>query len=189
MPPKIKAPRKLPTLPHVETFQRLASAIEQIQEKHASRLSFEEHYRCVFLADEYNERLYYSRYAYALVLHKQGAVLYNGVKDLVIKHLIKETQERIAPAVPTLLVTDSSGSAAASQAINGSSSSSSPRRASTSRKKAPVLSTASLPDTMDRQALAQQGEKFLAAVKGVWNDHEACMSKLKDVLKYMVSTG
>ena len=34
-----------------------------------------------------------------------------------------------------------------------------------------------------------EGDRFLKAVKGVWEDHTGSMRKLKDVLKYMVSLG
>ena len=33
---------------------------------------------------------------------------------------------------------------------------------------------------------AMEGDRFLKAVKGVWEDHTGSMRKLKDVLKYMV---
>jgi cullin 3 len=36
---------------------------------------------------------------------------------------------------------------------------------------------------------AMEGDRFLKAVKGVWEDHTGSMRKLKDVLKYMVSSG
>lgn len=32
----------------------------------------------------------------------------------------------------------------------------------------------------------QEGERFLKALKGVWDDHISCMGKVRDVLKYMV---
>jgi hypothetical protein len=34
---------------------------------------------------------------------------------------------------------------------------------------------------------AMEGDRFLKAVKGVWEDHTGSMRKLKDVLRYMVS--
>ena len=34
---------------------------------------------------------------------------------------------------------------------------------------------------------ALEGDRFLRAVKGVWEDHTGSMRKLKDVLKYMAS--
>jgi cullin 3 len=130
---QIKAPRKL-TSPHADTFERLANAVKEIQHKNASRLSFEEHYR----------------YAYTLVLHKQGQLLYDGIKSLVTDHLEAEAHARVAPSFPTMSLDDG--------------------------------------DLMEAQASGQQGEKFLNALRGVWDDHTACMSKLKDLLKYMVSS-
>lgn len=38
----------------------------------------------------------------------------------------------------------------------------------------------------DTTSQGQAGERFLAAVKSIWDDHVACLSKLRDVLKYMV---
>jgi len=137
--PKIRAPRKLQS-PHQDTFERLAKAIGEIQHQNASRLSFEEHYR----------------YAYSLVLHKQGDMLYNGVKDLVANHLEREASERIQPAFPST--------------TSGNTKDDSAQDAQLS----PVTS-------------AQEGERFLAAIKDVWDDHTACMSRLKDLLKYSVS--
>lgn len=32
-----------------------------------------------------------------------------------------------------------------------------------------------------------EGATFLGALKGTWDDHKTCMSKLKDVLSYLVS--
>jgi cullin 3 len=89
---KIKAPRKL-NQPHHDTFDRLASAVKEIQHKNASKLSFEEHYR----------------YAYTLVLHKQGQLLYDGIKSLVEEHLEVEAQTRIGPAFPSALGLDEGG--------------------------------------------------------------------------------
>lgn len=36
-------------------------------------------------------------------------------------------------------------------------------------------------------AMADAGALFLDRIREVWIDHIACMSKLRDVLKYMVS--
>ena len=53
------------------TWERLKGAIQQIQRKNNSGLSFEELYRN----------------AYSLVLHKYGEKLYNGLKEVVNNHL------------------------------------------------------------------------------------------------------
>ena len=135
--PKIKPPRK-PEQPQSDTFERLSRAIGEIQSKRASRLSFEEHYR----------------YSYQLVLHKQGDLLYDGISDIVAKHLHKEATTRIQPAFPSAASLDSLSLSADGQ-LHG-------------------------------QSMAQEGEKFLSSVVQVYDDHIACMSKLKDLLKYMV---
>ena len=38
----------------------------------------------------------------------------------------------------------------------------------------------------DMQQRSQEGETFLKALRKVWDDHTSSLSKLKDVLKYMV---
>ena len=55
----------------VETWGILGTAMNEIQNRNASQLSFEELYR----------------YAYNLVLHKHGAVLYDGVRAKITEHL------------------------------------------------------------------------------------------------------
>lgn len=62
-----------------QIWNSLSGAIDEIHNKNASALSFEELYRN----------------AYNLVLHKHGELLYNGVKSSVETHLI-ETAEAIA---------------------------------------------------------------------------------------------
>ena len=117
---------------------RLQSAIEQIQQKEASKLSFEAHFR----------------YAYNLVLHKNSHLLYNSVADLIGAHLEEETKSRILPYFPpstSSVIT--SGSTVASENL----------------------------------VAAAAGTLFLDRVREVWVDHLACMSKLRDILKYMVS--
>lgn len=42
-------------------------------------------------------------------------------------------------------------------------------------------------DRADAVARTQAGERLLKAVRDTWDDHCACMSKLRDVLKYVVS--
>ena len=54
-----------------QTFSSLASAMDEIHNRNASTLSFEELYRN----------------AYNLVLHKHGSLLYEGVQDRLAMHL------------------------------------------------------------------------------------------------------
>lgn len=99
------------------------------------------------------------RYAYNLCLHKQGNVLYQGLTKLIEDHLKEETSDKIGPVFPASGTLSGASTQAARDANNTSA-----------------------------EASAQQGETFLTAVKQVWDDHLVCMSKLKDVLKYMVRT-
>lgn len=113
-----------------------------------------------------------------MVLHKDGARLYQGISKLVADHLEQQARTRIQPAFPS-----SSSVASGAAAATASGSSSAPGITDPST---PAASAAVSGDAMDLQASAQEGEKFLAALKAVWDDHTACMSKLKDLLKYMV---
>ena len=78
-----------------------------------------------------------------MVLYKQGATLYNGVKELVEENLEQLAKDNLVPAFPT----------------------------------------SSTSDTVQR---IQEGERFLKAIRAVWDDHTGSMSKLRDLLKYMV---
>ena len=62
-----------------ETWDVLANAIDEIYNRNASQLSFEELYRN----------------AYNLVLHKHGTLLYEGVSDKLSSHLLA-TVDRLA---------------------------------------------------------------------------------------------
>ena len=67
----------------------LGNAIDEIHQRNASALSFEELYRS----------------AYNLVLHKHGDLLYNGVSDRLASHLF-ETVQRLADAPDSSLLED-----------------------------------------------------------------------------------
>ena len=68
-----------------KTWASLAQNIREIQNHNAANLSFEENHR----------------FAYNLVLYKQGEMLYNGVKQLIAENLDKLSQEEIVPAFPS----------------------------------------------------------------------------------------
>ena len=110
-----------------DIWASLSNAIGEIHKHNASALSFEENYR----------------YAYNLVLHKQGDLLYKGVKQLVADNIDKLAQDEVQPAFPTTLTED------------------------------PAQQT-------------QEAERLLKAVRGVWDDHLGNMSKIRDILRYMV---
>ncbi|GAA5935658.1 cullin family protein [Sporobolomyces koalae] len=147
---RVKAPRKQAE-PMDNTLDRLKDAISQIHKHNASQLSFEEHYR----------------YAYNLVLHKKGHLLYNAVAELIAQHLESETRSKIVPAFPhSSAVASSSVAAAAAGAASTSAAS-------------------AIGGSNEDVSRAAEGQLFLDRIRDVWDDHTACMSKLKDVLKYL----
>jgi cullin 3 len=70
-----------------QTWEALANAIDEIYNRNASQLSFEELYRN----------------AYNLVLHKHGTLLYEGVSEKLSSHLLA-TVERLAEVPDTSLL-------------------------------------------------------------------------------------
>ncbi|BGO96947.1 hypothetical protein JCM10021v2_000583 [Rhodotorula toruloides] len=98
------------------------------------------------------------RYAYNLVLYKKGHLLYNAVAELISAHLEKETRDKIVPTFPhsTTAIASTSGT----QAGTGGAAS-------------------------ENVAAAAAGQLFLDRLRDVWDDHIACLSKLRDVLKYL----
>lgn len=71
----------------LQTWDALANAIDEIYNRNASRLSFEELYRN----------------AYNLVLHKFGVLLYDGVTEKISAHLL-ETVQRLADVPDSTLL-------------------------------------------------------------------------------------
>jgi len=94
------------------TFSSLASAMDEIHNRNASTLSFEELYRN----------------AYNLVLHKHGGLLYEGVQDRLGVHLRRSGGRLVRLAredsAASGVVSSSSGSASAAMMMTSSSSSS-----------------------------------------------------------------
>lgn len=106
----------------------------------------------------------------------QGDELYSGVKKLISDHLASQTETLIvptfprAPLVPTM--PESIGSNTGLDAAVGLVGSG--------------ASTSASAQSMSAVGRGQEGERFLKALKDVWDDHLNCMSKLSDVLRYMV---
>ncbi|KII89964.1 hypothetical protein PLICRDRAFT_572234 [Plicaturopsis crispa FD-325 SS-3] len=83
--PKIKAPRKHgPEVSTEETWLKLSRNIREIHNNNAANLSFEENHR----------------FAYNMVLFKEGEMLYKGVSRLVAENIDALAQARIVPAFP-----------------------------------------------------------------------------------------
>ncbi|KAJ6531764.1 Cullin-domain-containing protein [Mycena capillaripes] len=84
--PKIKPPRKHgPDVSIEKTWADLANNIREIQNHNAPNLSFEENHR----------------FAYNMVLHKQGEMLYKGVNQLVAENLDHLANTQVVPAFPS----------------------------------------------------------------------------------------
>ncbi|KAG0150085.1 hypothetical protein CROQUDRAFT_652767 [Cronartium quercuum f. sp. fusiforme G11] len=190
---KVK-PTKRHGEPATDTWTRLAKAITEILNHNASKLSFEEHYR----------------YAYNMVLYKQGTKLFNGVRDLVASHLDEQANRQIQPNFPVLTSTITSTTTAfiptkepevppQPSMVPPSNHKGKARAVESTLQKLETSSTEqaipSLTQThqialisgnaADRLTVIQSQERFLKAVRDVWDDHVACMKKLRDVLKYM----
>jgi len=99
----------------------------------------------------------------------QGHLLYNAVAELIANHLEAETKTKIVPTFP-----HSSSVSSASAAIAGSSTSGG------------ASGSGGVAGANEDVSRAAEGQLFLDRLRDVWEDHTACMSKLKDVLKYLV---
>ena len=110
-----------------KTWQSLSNNIREIQNHNAASLSFEENYR----------------YAYNMVLYKEGEMLYRGIGSLIAENLEHLASDQIAPRFPAGSIND------------------------------PIQRT-------------QAGELLLKALRQVWDDHVSNMTKIGQLLKYMV---
>ncbi len=111
-----------------QTWSELSKNIKEIQNHNASNLSFEENHR----------------FAYNMVLYRQGEMLYKGVKSLISENLESLSREQVVPVFP---------SGASQEPLQKSN----------------------------------EAEMLLKALKSIWDDHRGNMSKLGQILKYMVS--
>ncbi|KAL4402510.1 Cul4-RING E3 ubiquitin ligase [Malassezia pachydermatis] len=110
------------------------------------------------------------RYAYNLILNQQGDKLYAGVRKQVTSHLAHQGGTTLVPLFPV----ESDLVAMAAEGMDAPSSS----HLSHSLGLLPALADAIVP-TM------AANERFLGAMTDVWTDHCSCMSKIRDVLKYV----
>lgn len=154
-------------MPAEEIWARLSAALAQIQQHNLSHLSYEEHYR----------------YAYQMILvrvpcpppplltqNQQGDMLYHGVQRLVAEHLARQCTERLQPLWPL----DADEVRAVAPLLEHPD-------------EAPIARALGLEPAHADAACATiaRSERFLHALTEIWNDHCACMSKIRDVLKYV----
>ncbi|KAG2017666.1 ubiquitin ligase SCF complex subunit Cullin [Coprinopsis cinerea AmutBmut pab1-1] len=89
--PKIKPPKKHgPEFSAEKTWNALSQNIREIQNHNAASLSFEENYR----------------YAYNMVLYKEGDMLYRGVCNLIASNLDQLAEQHIIPRFPAGSIND-----------------------------------------------------------------------------------
>ncbi|KAL7411333.1 ubiquitin ligase SCF complex subunit Cullin [Mrakia frigida] len=158
-PPKSKSANDFD---QAETWRKLKSSIREIQNHHSNLLSYEENYR----------------YAYNMVLFKRGEFLYDGVGELVSLHLDQQASSIIVPTFPR--------SATALAGLSAPSlSSAAPLELGVASGSGTGAGGGAAMSSVERGV---EGELFLKAIKGVWDDHLSIMSKLRDVLKYMDKT-
>ncbi|KAG7451148.1 Cullin-domain-containing protein [Guyanagaster necrorhizus] len=83
---RIVAPRRHgPEFSAQQTWSELSKNIKEIQNHNACNLSFEENHR----------------FAYNMVLYRQGEMLYKGVKSLISENLEYLLREQVAPVFPS----------------------------------------------------------------------------------------
>ena len=103
-------------------------------------------------------------------------MLYGGVRRQVHEHLVHQSDQRLVP----LFLLSTEDAVAVTEAL----SSKGKRREDAAREEARVF--AWLPGQADELLPSiPAGERFLGAVTDVWEDHCSCMSKIRDVLKYV----
>lgn len=139
--------------------------------------------------------------------YSHGDLLYSGVRRQIEQHLIHLCAKNIVPAFPA----GGTSMAAAGIILPEQISSSYTGRSLAKGKASTVIKDAPRPNTngdtlnededaaangvsisatqggdrTDAVARAQAGERLLKAIRDTWEDHCACMSKLRDVLKYV----
>jgi cullin 3 len=122
-----------------------------------------------------------------------GDKLYSGVRKLIAEHLDDLAAKDIVPTFPRSGVMNSNttlsnsfktlGLGSGSGSGNGSGSGAGDEAGSTSTS---AKSGSGGPNVQSIES-ALEGERFLKALKAVWDDHVSSMDKLSKILKYMVS--
>jgi cullin 3 len=109
-------------------------------------------------------------------LRLDGDKLYGGVKKLIAEHLDDLASREIVPTFPRSGVMSSNLTMASSSKSMGMESL---NLEDTGNVKVGSVNAQSV-------EMVLEGERFLKALKSVWEDHISSMSKLRQILKYMV---
>ncbi|GHJ85109.1 hypothetical protein NliqN6_1511 [Naganishia liquefaciens] len=167
---KMRPPKRFTPVENIdETWKLLSSALREIQNHNASKLSYEALYR----------------YSYDMVLYHNGDRLYKGVTQIIAQHLDALAERDIVPTFPrTGIMADTStmataGSNQRSQGILGGT------RSGENGVTGIGGGAESAAKESEAVEMALEGERFLRTIKLVWEDHVAIMKKMQLVLKYM----
>lgn len=114
-----------------------------------------------------------------MVLYKHGERLHEGVKSLVENHLKELVEDDVVGTFPRSGVMVSAG-ASVNERTAGTS------KLTTTGSSSSEAGAAG-PSSANGPEMAMEGERFLRALRSTWDDHSSSMSKLRSILKYMVS--
>eukprot|EP00569_Conticribra_weissflogii_P005587 CAMPEP_0171347236 /NCGR_PEP_ID=MMETSP0878-20121228/27306_1 /TAXON_ID=67004 /ORGANISM="Thalassiosira weissflogii, Strain CCMP1336" /LENGTH=1035 /DNA_ID=CAMNT_0011851199 /DNA_START=170 /DNA_END=3277 /DNA_ORIENTATION=- len=157
----------------LKTFKSLAAAMDEIHNRNASTLSFEELYRN----------------AYNLVLHKHGNLLYEGVWERLEFHLVRCAGKLVKRARDLglggsdLIMGGSAGAAASS-----SSSASSFAAAAGGTASANSSNELTNPAAATNSSSSVLGYKLLEELSKSWTEHRITMVMVRDIFMYMDRT-
>lgn len=196
-------------------WERLARGIGHIQNHNIGNLSYEEHYRYAYNLVLVSQTLQIQRYHMLITLNvsrqwQNGDVLYSGTRKQIEEHLMRLCAEKIVPAFPPggassapagiVLPEQLMAMEPATTSFTSKGKGKEKENTTINVKKEEEDTDLSDPlangvamtatqggDRADAVARTQAGERFLKAVRDTWDDHCACMGKLRDVLKYVVS--
>lgn len=116
-----------------------------------------------------------------------GDKLYSGVRKLIAEHLDDLAAKDIVPTFPRSGVMNSNTTLSNSfKTLGLGSGSGAVEEAGPST--ASAKSGSGGPNVQSIES-ALEGERFLKALKAVWDDHVSSMDKLSKILKYMVRSG
>ncbi|CAH7690496.1 cullin-4A [Phakopsora pachyrhizi] len=203
---KVK-PTKRQTEPASDNWSRLSKAISEILNHNASKLSFEEHYRYAYNMVLFKQG---TKLRDLVSNHLDNQALSKIQPNFpIINPLLSSSNPQLMISSTTETINSSRISDRAVDNPSRQTDSSDPNLSSSQKGKARAVDPLPADDEQsdelfatqaiinhqislitsgnasDRLSVIQSQERFLKAVRGVWDDHVACMKKLRDVLKYM----
>lgn len=117
-----------------------------------------------------------------------GDKLYSGVRKLIAEHLDDLAAKNIVPTFPRSGVMNSNTTLSNSFKTLGLGSGSGSGAVEEAGPSTTSTKSGSGPNVQSIES-ALEGERFLKALKAVWDDHVSSMDKLSKILKYMVRSG